>query len=247
MSVSLRFVAFPVQCVSISLPFMRLCIAFLLSLVIFCRFVHSRYRHSVSQRGHQLRFPQEFRDLPPPYRPLRAFRPPWPCDQPHHLRRPLQPLQDRAGAGHGNPSHPTGHRPQLVLPIRQCTPMLGEEIFTLSASLAGSPTSTDVPSPAEFYWEIWRTSNVACLYISSKQPTPNQNPNRRNERTHADEQRQFRNKYNHNKLHLRSVFRFGLLSSIVYRKHACQPPLPGETPALGVTSHANQYTVFGLV
>ena len=62
--------------------------------------VHARDRHPGGQRRHQLRLPQVLGDVPAPRGPLGPLRPPGPRHQPDHVRRPVQPLQDRAGARH---------------------------------------------------------------------------------------------------------------------------------------------------
>lgn len=53
--------------------------------------VHARHRHPGRQRGHQLRLPQDGRDLPAPHRTLGEVRPPRHRHQPHNVRRPIQP------------------------------------------------------------------------------------------------------------------------------------------------------------
>merc|ERR1712161_74144 len=56
-----------------------------------CFYIHAKM---LQQHRHQLRFPQEWRDLPPPHRSLGSLRPLGPGRQPHHIRRPIQPVQD---------------------------------------------------------------------------------------------------------------------------------------------------------
>ncbi|KAJ8524109.1 hypothetical protein ON010_g17009 [Phytophthora cinnamomi] len=77
--------------------------------------VHARYRHPDGERRDQLRLPEKLRDVPAPHRSLRSVRPPRSGHQYDHVRGPIQPVPHRAGARHGDPTDPAGHRPQPVL------------------------------------------------------------------------------------------------------------------------------------
>ena len=78
------------------------------------RSVHPWYRHPGSQRGDQLRLPQDGRDLPAQNRSLRPFRPLGYRHQPHHLRGQVLAPQDRERAGHRDQAHPQDDRQELV-------------------------------------------------------------------------------------------------------------------------------------
>jgi len=63
--------------------------------------------------------PAELGDVPPPRWSLGPLRAPGAGDQPHHRGRQEQPVQDRAGARHGDHTHPPDRVPGPLLQVRR--------------------------------------------------------------------------------------------------------------------------------
>lgn len=73
-----------------------------------------RYRYPSSQCSHQLRLPQNLRDVPSQNRPIGSLWSPWPGNQPHHARRPIQSSHDRKGATDRDTTSTKGHRQETL-------------------------------------------------------------------------------------------------------------------------------------
>jgi len=81
--------------------------------------VHSRHWHSGRQRSHQLRLPEDGRDLLAQDWSIWQIWTSRYCHQPHHLRRPIRTSPNRAGARNGNQADPQSHR---QIPLRRRVP-----------------------------------------------------------------------------------------------------------------------------
>ena len=130
----------------------------------------------VSECGDQLRLPEECGDVSAPHWPQRPLRTPRPGHQPHHFRRPLQHVQNRTGAGHGNQTHSATHRQKPLLRLITHTAPTQHRTYNiprfdpLMQSL--SHDTTDIHHSTRHTTLYRRTSTIMLVSASLLAPSP---------------------------------------------------------------------------